>query len=164
MLFRGHRRSHFPASTLRLALSSWPLLRKPLRAEQSHYPTTTSTPLSSCSCMNRLPACQEGVNSHQNKGVPAQRLGCLRCSKTVNISQGTLDRNTLLCAEFLTDWQESLPRNKGRFIGKKREGSWDCMRSGSEKKKMVLVRRYASQPAKKTQTLSIHLAQQTTPQ
>lgn len=79
--------------------------------------------------------------------------------KTVNTTHGTLDR----CAEFLTDWQESLRRNKGRFIGKKREGSWDCMRSGSEKDKIVLVKKCADQPAEKTQILSIPLAQQSTP-
>lgn len=63
-----------------------------------------------------------------------------RVQKIVNTSQGALDRNTLFCAEFLTGRRESLPRNKGRFIGKKREGSWDCTGTGSEKKKMVLVK------------------------
>lgn len=51
--------------------------------------------------------------------------------KMVNTSHGTLDRNTLFCADFLTGWQGSLRRNKRRFIGKKKEGIWDCMRSGS---------------------------------
>lgn len=103
------------------------------------------------------------VNRHRDTAPPHTTLAAFRVQKTVNTSHETLDRNTLFCAEFLTGWQESLKRNKRRFTGKKREGSWDCMRSGSERKEKVLVKRCAGQPARKTQMLPIHLAQQTTP-
>lgn len=61
--------------------------------------------------------------------------------KPVNTSRGTLDRNTLFYAEFLTGWQESLKRNKRRFIGKKKRRQLILYEKWEQKKKkMVLVK------------------------
>lgn len=65
---------------------------------------------------------------------PCSAWAASSLQKTVNTSHGTLDRNTLFHAQFLTGWQERLKRNKGRFIGKKRGGVWHRMRRRSEKK------------------------------